>query len=156
MMGPRWVSLGDRSVPTSGHTTEGTFTALAARRSWTLAEKQAILAEMAVPGTIVMELARRHGIAQSLLYRWRTDAAAVAARSRPPPAFVPVAIEAPSPVTAPPIASELLPLALAAPLASVIEIGLVCGRTLRVMADVDAIALARIVAALEGPPEARA
>jgi transposase len=137
-------------MPTSGHTT-GPFTTLSTRRSWSLAEKRAILHEMAVPGAIVMEVARRYGISQSLLYRWRSDAAA-AAISKPPPAFVPVAIEAP-----PGLRSTLPATRLATPavghLVSVIEIGLVCGRTVRATADVDAVALARIVAALEGSPE---
>ena len=133
-------------MPTSGHTT-GSFTALATRRSWTLAEKRTILAEMAVPGAIVMEVARRHGIAQSLLYRWRSDAAA-AAISKPPPAFVPVAIEAPLALPSTLPATRLASPAVAH-LVSVIEIGLVCGRTVRAMADIDAGALARIVAALE-------
>lgn len=126
-------------MPTSGHTT-GSFTALATRRSWTLAEKRTILAEMAVPGAIVMEVARRHGIAQSLLYRWRSDAVAAAAKS--PPAFMPVALEGP-PVPAPPVPPGV------APLASVVEIDLAGGRTVRATTDIDAAALTRIVAALE-------
>ena len=66
------------------------FTALSSRRIWSLAEKRSILAEMAAPGAIVMEVARRRGIAQSLLYRWRSDAVAAAAKA--PPAFLPVSI----------------------------------------------------------------
>jgi transposase len=135
-------------VPASGHTT-GVFTALAARRSWSLAEKRAILDEMAVPGAIVMEVARRHGIAQSLLYRWRTDAAAAAAKLKPPRVFVPVAIEAP--LALPPGHSSSMPA-----LATIIEIDLVGGRTVRVTADIDAAALTRIVATLESLPGARA
>ena len=131
-------------MPASGHTT-GAFTALATRRSWTIAEKGAILDEMAVPGAIVMDVSRRHGIAQSLLYRWRTDAAAAAAKLKPPPVFVPVAIEAP-PSPSPPMPA----------LATIIEIDLAGGRTLRATVDVDAAALARIAAALENLPGAGA
>ena len=140
-------------MPTSGPATTKSFTTLSSRRSWSLEDKRAILAEMAVPGAIVMEVARRHGIAQSLLYRWRSDAAAAAPQA--PPAFVPVAIEAPGAMRpSPPAASSPTPAVV--PLASVIEIDLVCGRTVRAPADIDAAALARIVAALEGASEVEA
>ena len=142
-------------MPTSGRTTSRSFTTLTSRRTWSLAERQQILAEMAVPGAIVMAVARRHGIAQSLLYRWRQDAAtlalASAAFAKSPASFVPVVIDA-APAELPlqrPNRQRPEP-AGAAPLASIIEIDLAGGRTVRAMADVDAAALARIVAALEG------
>ena len=113
----------------------------------------------------VSAVARRNGVAQSLLYRWRKDAAAVpmvpgAAQTKPAPqdlpptaspAFVPVALLAappdPTPVSTPPPAPPTPPQQ-----PSLIEITLAGGRTVRVSADVDASALARIVAALEGKP----
>jgi transposase len=132
------------------------YTSLTTRRTWSFAEKSAILAEMAVPGAIVMAVARRHGIAQSLLYRWRQDAAtaalATAAVAEAPPSFVPVVIDAApaaSPVPPRPSRKRAEPAGVA-PLASIIEIDLPGGRTVRAMADIDAAALARIVAALEG------
>ena len=131
----------------SGPATTKSFTALSSRRSWSLEDKRAILAEMAVPGAILMEVARRHSVAQSLLYRWRSDAAA-AAVSKLPPAFVPVAIEARPALPSTLPATRLATPAVAHP-ASVIEIDLIGGRTVRAMADIDAGALARIVAALE-------
>ena len=132
-------------MPASGHTTTGAFRALSSRRSWSLVEKQSILAEMAVSGAIVMEVARRHGIAQSLLYRWRSDAAAAAAKA--PPAFLPVTIEVP-PVATPP-QSAAKPRASSLSLASVIEIDLSNGRKVRATTNIEASALVRIVAALE-------
>ena len=51
-------------MPTSGRTASRSYTTLTSRRTWSLAEKSVILAEMAVPGAIVMAVARRHGIAQ--------------------------------------------------------------------------------------------
>jgi transposase len=148
-------------VPTSGRTTSGSYTTLTSRRSWSLAEKQQVLAEMAVPGAIVMEVARRHGIAQSLLYRWRQDAAtaalSAAALAKPTPSFVPVVIDAaPAPPPPPRPARKRSEPAAAAPLASIIEVDLAGGRTVRAMSDIDAGALARIVAALEGLPGAGA
>lgn len=81
-------------------------------------------------------VARRHGVAQSLLYRWRKDAAVEAGTA---PAFVPVAIAA-----LPQLGRALAPAAT-----SIIEIVLVCGRVVRVDADVNAEKLAAIIAALE-------
>jgi transposase len=121
------------------------LTALSSRRIWSLAEKREILAEMAVPGTVIMEVARRHSIAQSLLYRWRSDAAAAAAKVAP--AFLPVTIEGPPALT--PRKTAAKPRACPSPLASIIEIDLSNGRTVRVTTDIEALALVRIVTALE-------
>jgi transposase len=141
-------------VPTSGRTNSGAYTTLSARRIWSLSEKSAILAEMAVPGAVVMELARRHGIAQSLLYRWRQDAATAALLTatavKPAPTFVPVVLNAAPAAPLPRPARQRGEPAVAGPLASIIEIDLAGGRTVRATADVDVGALARIVAALEG------
>jgi transposase len=41
------------------------------RRIWTDAERASLLAELDVPGSTVPIVARRHGIAPSLLYGWR-------------------------------------------------------------------------------------
>ena len=142
-------------MPTSGRTALSTYTTLTSRRNWSLSEKSAILAEMSVPGAIVMDVARRHGIAQSLLYRWRQDAATAAFSSataaKLPPAFVPVVVDAaPAAPAALRLAGARREPAIAPPSASIIEIGLTGGRIIRTTADVDAGALARIVAALEG------
>jgi transposase len=85
------VSLGDRSVPTSGHRSERSYAALSTRRAWSPSEKRAIVSESSTPGASVSAVARRHGVAQSLLYRWRKDAAVGAGTA---PAFVPVSIAA--------------------------------------------------------------
>ena len=108
------------------------FTALSSRRIWSLAEKRSILAEMAVPGAIVMEVARRHGIAQSLLYRWRSDAVAAAVKA--PPAFLPVTIEVPAVATPPKTGARLR--AASTSLASIIEVDLSNGRTVRATTDI--------------------
>ena len=142
-------------MPTSGRTALSTYTTLTSRRNWSLSEKAAILAEMAVPGAVVMEVARRHGIAQSLLYRWRQDAATAAFSSataaKLPPVFVPVVVDAAlaAPAALRHAGTRREP-AIMPPSASIIEIVLTGGRTVRTTADVDAGALARIVAALEG------
>jgi transposase len=128
-------------VPTSGHRSARPFTALSVSREWPPSEKRRILAEMAIPGANVSAIARRHGVAQSLLHHWRKDAAA--ATEHPPPPFVPVTIALlPAPIGLP------SPPVRAGP-SAMIEIALICGRTVRVDADVDAGKLAAIIAALE-------
>ena len=123
-------------MPTSGHRTEGSYAALSTRRDWSPSEKRSIVAESLALGANVSAVARRHGLAQSLLYRWRKDAAVGAGTA---PAFVPVAIAA-----TPPPSRGLAPVT-----ASIIEIVLVCGRVVRAGTDVDTDKLAAIIAALE-------
>ena len=119
---------------------------MAARRIWSAAEKQRILDEASAEGMNVSAVARRNGVAQSLLYRWRTDAAAA---NRKTPAFVTVALAAP----ATPRAYRANPSCVSsAPPKSgrnCIEIVLANGRSLLVPADVDTEALVRIIDALE-------
>jgi transposase len=127
---------------------------VATRRIWSTADRQRIVGEATVPGVNASAVARRNGVALSLLYRWRKEAAAAFAQTAPPPrhegprpsaasAFVPVALMA-----APQLPVSPAPITSSQP--SLIEITLMGGRTVRVSADVDASALARIVAALEG------
>ena len=135
-------------MPTFGHKTTREFATLAARRVWSIEAKRQIIAEMAVDGANVSEIARRHGVAQSLLYRWRQDLGvdAAATADRPPAHFIPVAIaRAPSssvPKTKP-AASKIMTKSAS------IDIVLANGRSVRVGADVDTAALMRIVTALE-------
>ena len=46
------------------------------RRRWSDEEKARIVEETLVPGAVVCEVARRHGVAQSLLFAWRRQARA--------------------------------------------------------------------------------
>ena len=62
--------------------TSGAFTVIAStRREWAAGDKRRILAQAGEPGANISEVARRNGVAQSLLYRWRKDAAIAAQRS---------------------------------------------------------------------------
>ena len=128
----------------SGPTTSGEFTVLAsARREWAPADRQRLLAEAAEPGAIVSQVARRNGVAQSLLYRWRKDA--VIARERAA-CFVQVAI-APQ---AEPVPRGGGDRRLPSPASNTtIEILLANGRLVRANTGIDAAALVRIVHALE-------
>ena len=124
-------------MPTSGHETSRDFAVIAARRIWSRAEKRSIVDDTLVPDANVAAVARRHGVAQSLLYRWRKDAAGSV---RPATTFVPVAIAAPAPLVVAPSQPACI---------SSIEVVLANGRLLRIGADVDTVALVRIIAALE-------
>ena len=119
------------------------------RRSWSPERKTAIIAEIDVGGATLSEVARRHGIHSSLLFRWRKtlgsvigappNAASVAMSAPPTPRFMPVMLPPPS---SPGTASALVR-------TFTIEIVLDGGRTVRVGTDVDTAALLRIVKALE-------
>lgn len=131
------------------------FAVVAARRIWSAAEKQRIVEEASVPGANISAVARNNGVAQSLLYRWRKDAATAASAASP--AFVPVALttaQSPVPQTA---AKEARPKSLPASSrpavsASLIEVVLEGGRTLRIAPDIDAGVLVRILSILKANP----
>jgi transposase len=124
---------GDRSSPR--------FEVIASsRRRWRREEKLAILAEVDVSGGSVSEVARRHALHTSLLFRWRRDLTKGTRSACPSPeqSFVAVRLPPPSvPALQSPVRSTL------------IEIVLAGGRTVRVGADVDTAVLVRIVEALE-------
>src|SRR5262245_18286578 len=110
------------------------------RRLWRREEKLAILAEADAPGGSESEVARRHALHTSLLFRWRHE---LAKRTRAASAlldqgFLHVRLPPPSvPAPSDPARS------------GIIEVVLAGGRTIRVGSDVDTAALVRIVEALE-------
>ena len=69
------------------------------RRVWTAQEKARIVAESAVPGANISEVARRNGVNRGLLMVWRREAGAVPeATPAQTPLFVPVTVvEEPAP-----------------------------------------------------------
>jgi transposase len=64
------------------------------RRKWTAQEKAALLAEVEAEGGKVTLVARRHRIAESVLYNWRAawKAAAAAMPGPPAPMFMPLGL----------------------------------------------------------------
>lgn len=125
----------------SGYDQEKFFAVVAeVRRKWTEAEKQAILAEAETAS--VSAVARKHGVAANLVFRWRQhQRQARAGRksvSKPAPPFVPVALPAPSAAAAP---GKIVDRGM-------VEIELVSGHRLRVEALIDPEALKRIIAVL--------
>jgi len=116
------------------------------RRRWTAEERRQIVAESETAPVSVV--ARRHGVAVSLVFRWRRQAGLSGKRAivkKSGAVFVPVMLTAPS---APEAATET-PKALA-PDSGLIEIELAGGRRLRLSGPVDVQALKRVIAVLEG------
>jgi transposase len=113
------------------------------RRRWSLQDKRQIVEETLQPGVTVTEVARRHGLAPSVVFTWRR----LAREGRlgdAGPAFMPVEITPVSvqsaPITSPPRRSGL------------IEIVLGRGRRVRVDREVDAEALRRVLQVVESLP----
>jgi len=112
------------------------------RRRWSYEEKARLIEETLQPGETVCGVARRHGVAQSLLFSWRRQARAGRLGGQETgPALIPVEISsAPSP-------APQLPSSAPAPIARVgiIEIELGRGCRVRVDRDVDVEALERVL-----------
>lgn len=126
------------------------YSVLRARREWDPVIKSRILTEMAAAGANVSAISRRHGVAQSLLYRWRKDAVIASVNAC---AFVPVVIDAPEPAVSPvpvtaPDCGCRCHASTAMPVLTV-EVVLGPRRVVRVREGIDAADLKRIVAALE-------
>jgi transposase len=118
---------GDRTIPRQIEIVAST------RRHWSAEQKLAMVSEIAA-GSSVSQVARRHGVHASQLFRWRRDQAPAA-----PPKFLPVRLPPPPHTEANPPTRT-----------GSIEIAIAGGRTVRVDTDVDTVGLVRIIAALEG------
>ena len=72
------------------------------RRAWSAAQKRAIVAETELPGATLSEVARRHHLHSSLLFRWRQhgfadrDEAAAPVKMGARPTFVPLTLAGPA------------------------------------------------------------
>ena len=113
------------------------------RRRWSFEDKVRIVEETMQPGVRVTEVARRHGLAPSVVFTWRR----LAREGRlgdAGPAFMPVEI-APVPVQTTPVGSSPRRTGL-------IEIVLRHGRRIRVDREVDAEALRRVLQVMESLP----
>lgn len=106
------------------------------RRNWKKDEKRRIVAESLEEGVSVAKVARRYGLNANLLFTWRRRFAA--GDSGEPPAILPVTI-----TSTPAMALSSAPETIGR-----MEITLSTGERIKVGADVDASALARVVKAL--------
>jgi len=119
------------------------------RRRWSRDEKARMVEETLAPGAVVSEVARRHGVAQSLLFTWRRLARLADPTGRDGSILLPVEIDAmaPSPVSA--VVRPTRPASSGRrPKPGVIEIELGSGSRVRVDNDVDADALRRVLGVL--------
>lgn len=117
------------------------------RRRWSYDDKVRLVEETLQAGETVCGVARRHGVAHSLLFTWRRQARQGRLGGEPEPALVPVEIT-PTPAAASTCAPHLpsSPPAQRTK-AGIIEIEL-GGCRVRVDRDVDAGALRRVLALL--------
>ena len=113
------------------------------RRRWSEEEKLRIVAESYAGPRRLASAARRHGLSRSLLTTWRRAWRAGLLGGDVAPKFSPV-IVTPDPAPMLPPRHDA-----ATPTSGRMEIELGCGRRIVVGADVDAAALARVLAALE-------
>jgi transposase len=124
----------------SGYSHEKNFAVVAeTRRKWTAAERKQIVAE--TEAASVSSVARRHGVATSLVFRWRREAGIAGKRNacKAASAFVPVALPAPAHAAS-----------VAGADCGMIEIELAGGCRIRVTGPVETEALRRVIAVLEG------
>ena len=120
------------------------------RRRWSQDDKARIVEETLAPGAKVTEVARRNGVAASVVFTWRRQARTV---ERVGPCFAPVQIAAavetsendPKPASEDDRRMRPLPAARN----GLIEINLGNRRRIRVDAQVDPDALARVLDVLE-------
>jgi transposase len=119
------------------------------RRRWSRDDKARIVEETLAPGAKVTEVARRNGVAASVVFTWRRQARTVVEVER---RFAPVQITASEATEE---ISKLLPAhdsrvrSVAAARSGLIEIDLGNRRCIRVDAHVDPEALARVLDVLE-------
>jgi transposase len=112
------------------------------RRRWSEDEKVRIVLESLAGPRLVSATARRHGVSRAQLLTWRRKMK-VEREPTATPSFVPAVIEPERPVTRAPRAKS------SGSLGRRIEIVLSRGRRVIVDADVDALALSRILDVLE-------
>jgi len=138
---------------------EGVLGPVERRRVWSAEEKAALLAEIDAEGGRVRLVARRHGLAESLLYNWRSarKAAALAMGASLPLTFLPVGVVSKkrrqaAPVLAPPAAESVPQSSPGDARAGSIEIALANGARLSVDEFVNERALSRVLRAMQGAP----
>jgi len=120
------------------------------RRRWSQDDKARIVEETLAPGAKVTEVARRNGVAASVVFTWRRQARTVEqAEPRFAPVQIAAAIEPGEKNLKPPLEDDRRMRQLPAPRKGLIEIELGNRRRIWVDAQVDPEALARVLDVLE-------
>ena len=119
------------------------------RRAHDAAFRAMVVAEANEPGARVRDVAARHGVCPSLLYRWRRDAGGGFA-SGPPMHLLPLRIVAATEESVPETAAPRASSKATRRRAGVIEIELSGGIRVKVSDDVSAAALRRVLSVLRG------
>ena len=128
---------------------DGKILGVERRRRWSKDEKARIVEETLMPGAVVSEVARRHGVAQGLLFTWRRLARTAEPARRDGSILLPVEIDATAPLPRSEATRASRPATSGGRMRSgVIEIELGCGSRVRVDNDVDADALRRVLGVL--------
>jgi transposase len=112
------------------------------RRRWSRDDKMRIIEETLAPGAVVTEIARRHGIATSLVFTWRRRAR-LATAAAAGPRLVPVRVAATAAENVRSI--EAVAAVPAHKRRGLIEIELGDGKRINVDESVDAEALGRVL-----------
>ena len=128
--------------------------AIERRRRWHYEDKVRIVEESFAAGVTVTDVARRNGVAASLVFTWRRQAklGQLGRGSSPAPLLLPVEL---APVVTDVTPTPVSEVAVAEPArrsrrsSGMIEIALGSGHRLRVDRDVDADALRRVLDVLE-------
>jgi transposase len=124
----------------SGHISGDKIVVIETRRRWSDEERRQAVAEtQTLP---VSAVARKHGIAKSLLFRWRKEAGLTGKRKRAA-TFIPVRIAAPTLASPPPSAVAVAPAS-----EGLIEVEFLGGTKLRVRSAVKPDVLRQVIAAL--------
>jgi transposase len=114
------------------------------RRRWTVEQKLRMVREAIEPGACLADVARRHDVSRQQLYHWRAAArdGRLSDTGTGVVGFLRVDVGAP--------ASVPLPAAEGPTLGQPVEIGLVGGRSLKVLSSLTTLELRRLIRAVEG------
>ena len=118
------------------------------RRRWGAEAKAHIIGETLLPGAVVSEVARRHGVSQSLLFTWRRQARVEALGVGDGSILLTVEIEPPVAPASNQDAESLGPASRRRRASGMIEIELGAGKRVRVDNEVDADALRSVLKVL--------
>ncbi|MFL7904480.1 IS66-like element accessory protein TnpA [Azospirillum argentinense] len=121
------------------------------RRNYTPAEKVRMVEEAFRPGVVVTDAARRLGVHESLLYRWRGLMKATGSAVAEPSSFVAVTITPEPTITERPVAESpgpLPPPVTPATSPAILEVILPSGARLRLEGPVDPALAVAVVGAL--------